>query len=226
MGRKCKYEENQKLELVKECIEGRTNPTALSKETGVSRSRIRDWIELYQRYGSAGLRTEVKNRKYTQETKMAAVEAYLTGKYTQLEVCKKYEIRAASQLNSWIKRYNGYKGPITRNTGGEIVTKGRKTTFDERVEIVKACIEQLHDYNGVARAFQVSYQQVYSWTAKYEQFGVEALEDRRGKRKPESKMTDYEKLKVENKMLEAKNRRLELENEFLKKVKELRGGDA
>lgn len=104
------------------------------------------------------------------------------------------------------------------------MTKGRKTTFDERVEIVKACIEQQHNYNVIAEAYQVSYQQVRSWTVKYEQLGVEALSDHRGRRKPDSEMTVVEKLMAENKLLEAKNRRLALEVEFLKKLKELEGG--
>ncbi|MDT2248532.1 helix-turn-helix domain-containing protein [Paenibacillus larvae] len=41
--------------------------------------------------------------------------------------------------------------------------------------------------------FQVSYQQVYSWTNKYLTSGVDALQDRRGKRKSEDEMSEVEK---------------------------------
>ncbi|MDT2192890.1 helix-turn-helix domain-containing protein [Paenibacillus larvae] len=47
------------------------------------------------------------------------------------------------------------------------MTKGRTTTYDERVEIVRFCIEHQHNYAQTADKFQVSYQQAYSWTNKY-----------------------------------------------------------
>ncbi|WP_397351591.1 helix-turn-helix domain-containing protein [Paenibacillus larvae] len=41
---------------------------------------------------------------------------------------------------------------------------------------------------------KLSYQQVYSWTNKYLTSGVDALQDRRGKRKSEDEMSEVEKL--------------------------------
>ena len=63
------------------------------------------------------------------------------------------------------------------------MTKGRKTTFEERVEIVQYCIAHDHNYIKTAEKYQVSYQQARSYTIKYESGGVEALRDNRGKRK-------------------------------------------
>ena len=40
------------------------------------------------------------------------------------------------------------------------MTKGRKTTYEERVEIVKYCIEHQNNYAETAQKYQVSYQQV------------------------------------------------------------------
>jgi transposase len=40
------------------------------------------------------------------------------------------------------------------------MTKGRKTTFDEHVEIVQFCITHEHNYAEAAEKYQVSYQQV------------------------------------------------------------------
>lgn len=40
--------------------------------------------------------------------------------------------------------------------------------------------------------------------------------DKHGKRKPESNMTDLEKLHAENRVLEVRDRRLEMENAALK----------
>ena len=59
------------------------------------------------------------------------------------------------------------------------MTKGRKTTFEERVEIVQYCIAHDCDYAKTAEKYQVSYQQARSYTLKYQEKGVEGLQDRR-----------------------------------------------
>ena len=39
----------------------------------------------------------------------------------------------------------------------------RKTTIEERKEIVDYCINHNRDYKGTASIYNVSYSQVYSW---------------------------------------------------------------
>ena len=101
------------------------------------------------------------------------------------------------------------------------MTKGRKTTLEERVAIVEACIKDGMNYDKTAELFEVSYQQVYQWVHKYQEKGVDGLVDRRGKAKPVSEMTEIEKLRAENKLLRAQLERKELENLFLKKLEEI-----
>ena len=101
------------------------------------------------------------------------------------------------------------------------MTKGRKTTYDERIEIIQYCIEHQNNYNETAVKYKVSYQQVYSWMKKYQTKGIEGLLDKRGKNKAATEMTELEKLRAENKILKAQNRRQELELVFLKKLDEI-----
>lgn len=101
------------------------------------------------------------------------------------------------------------------------MTNGRKTTYDERIAIVKFCIEHQNDYIETAQKYQVSYQQVYTWVSKYETNGIEGLLDKRGRKKTESEMSELEKLKAQNKLLEAENRRKQMEIDFLKKLDEI-----
>ncbi len=100
------------------------------------------------------------------------------------------------------------------------MVKGRKTTLDERIEIVRDCISNGRDYGQTIEKHKVSYQQVYTWVRKYEERGIEGLSDRRGKRKDELDMTESEKLRAELKLTQAKLKRAEIENELLKKVEE------
>ena len=106
------------------------------------------------------------------------------------------------------------------------MTKGRTTTYEERVEIVSYCIANGNDYTAAVEKYVVGYQQVSSWVRKYTERGAEGLVDKHGKRKPESEMTELEKLRAENRILEARNKRLETENAVLKNSRKSKEGGA
>ena len=106
------------------------------------------------------------------------------------------------------------------------MSRGRKTTFEERVAIVSYCIEHERDYIGTVKEYGVSYEQIYSWVRKYTRGGTDALIDRRGKRKPQpawEELTETERLQAENRLLKAENEELKLANRLLKKVREMEG---
>ena len=167
-----------------------------------------------------------KNKKYSPELRMKAVEDYLSGKGTMKQIREKYGILANKQLINWIMWYNGHREFKERsNAKGEIyMTKGRKTTQEERAKIVAFCIEHNYDYGLTVETHKVSYQQIYAWVRKYEEGGVDKLKDNRGRTKSVEEMNEIEKLRAEMKILEAKNRQLEIENAFIKKLQELKGG--
>ena len=167
-----------------------------------------------------------KRNKYSAELKLQAVQDYLAGKGSLRKICKKYGIPDHKMLRQWISCYNGHKD-YRRHTGakGEIyMTKGRKTTQEERAQIVAFCIEHGKDYALTVETHHVSYQQIYSWVRKYEACGVDGLVDRRGKAKPEDELTEAERLRQENRMLQAMLKDKEMEIALLKKLRELRGG--
>ena len=167
-----------------------------------------------------------KQKKYSKELKLQAIKSYLNGEGGLWTISKKYGIVHCEQLRRWVLWYNGHreiKGSSCAK--GEIyMTKGRKTTQEERAKIVAFCIEHNYDYGLTVETYKVSYQQIYSWVRKYEEGGVDKLKDNRGRTKPAEEMSEIEKLKAEMKILEAKNRQLEIENEFIKKLQELIGG--
>ena len=167
-----------------------------------------------------------KNNKYSKEMKLQAVKDYLNGEGSYETLKEKYKLRSSTQLKNWVMWYNGHKEFKERSSAkGEIyMTKGRKTTQEERAEIVAFCIEHGKDYGLTVETFKVSYQQIYTWVKKYEEKGVNGLTDRRGKAKPENELTEEDRLRQENKILQAKIKDQEMEIALLKKLRELRGG--
>lgn len=104
------------------------------------------------------------------------------------------------------------------------MNKGRSTTQEERAKIVAYCMANGKDYGTTIEQFGISYQQIYSWVRRYEEKGIEGLSDRRGKRKDEASMSETEKLRAQIKLKEAENYQLRMENDLLKKVRELEKG--
>jgi transposase-like protein len=222
MGRKSKFSTEEKLKYVLRCIEGKDSVNHTANIIGINEAALRQWIRNYQSLGIDGLDTTSKNLCYSTTLKQMAVKDYLSSVGSYADICKTYGIKSTRQLRNWVLKYNSHEKLKTSGTGGgPIMTNGRKTTYDERIEIVKHCIEHHNNYTETAQKYQVSYQQVYTWTNKYENDGVEALQDRRGKRKHENEMSELEKLKAQNKLLEAQNRRQQMEIDFLKKLEEI-----
>ena len=167
-----------------------------------------------------------KNKKYSKELRLEAVQAYLNGEGRQAKICKRFKISSHSILKDWIMWYNGQKEfKERRGAGMEIyMTKGRKTTQEERAEIVAFCIEHGKDYPLTIQTYNISYQQIYAWVRKYEERGIDGLKDGRGRTKPVEEMSEAERLRMENKILKAQLKDAEMENKLLKKLRELRGG--
>ena len=166
-----------------------------------------------------------KNKSYPVELKYQAVGDYLRGESSQRKISKKYGIRSKCQLQDWIKLYNGHK-ELKCHTGGSRMTKGRDTTYEERITLVKECIENGYNYTEIAEKYKVGYQQIYTWVQKYKKNGEDALKDRRGRHKKNRKpQTEEEQLKLEVATLKRQLYLARMENDVLKKLQELERGN-
>lgn len=105
--------------------------------------------------------------------------------------------------------------------------QGRETTQEERIAIVKDCLENGSNYGETAIKYNVSYQQVYTWVKKFRKLGEAGLEDRRGKRVAEQEpRTELEAARIEIEQLKHKLYLAEMERDLLKKLDELEMRDA
>ncbi|WP_245976861.1 IS3 family transposase [Oceanobacillus arenosus] len=188
----------------------------------IYKTTLYKWIEKFEKEGMRGLEASKTWKKYSKELKESAVRDYISGEFSLREVVKKYNISGVSVLEKWIKKYTSHRELKDTGKGRtSSMTKGRKTTWKERIEIVQEALGNGKDYQQTADSHQVSYQQVYQWVRKYEVGGWDALKDGRGRSKSEEELTPEEKMKLEMRRMEKENERLRAENAFLKKL----GGD-
>ncbi|KKY00851.1 transposase [Paraclostridium benzoelyticum] len=223
MPRKAKVSDEVKIKEVLNYINNRKSIIEISKEVGVCPEQVRRWIITYKSIGIEGLKNKPTNKYYSTQTKILAVKDFLSGKYSLLDVCSKYKISSISVLQRWIIKYNNNHNMTKSQNNKEkkLMIKGRKTTFDERVEIVGFCMTNNFDYHLTSDKYKVSYQQIYNWVRKYKKHGYKGLEDKRGKAKEIELMTEKEQLEVQMKLLKIENDRLKMEIDFLKKLEEI-----
>ena len=190
MGRKARYSAEEKISAVQEYLDGKGSMKTIAQRLGIAFQSFKQWIKNYEAMGIDAFKTN-HNKHYSKAEKEQAVAAYLAGEGSHMEICQKFKILSTSQLRSWIKKYNSHEKLKSSGTGGTVImTKGRKTTFEERIEIASYCISHDHNYADTATKFSVSYQQARNYTIKYENGGIDALQDNRGKRKPEDTLTE------------------------------------
>lgn len=229
MPRKGKVSFEEKRRLALACISKEMGVCEAARIAQVDHSAVRRWIKQYEAEGAEGLLPHTRDRAYSGELKTEAVLAYLRGKGSLLEICKEYKIRSTAQLRNWIKVYNTHGDFNSRkgSGGGSYMRKARSTTKEERLQIVKDCLESGRNYGEMALKYNVSYQQVRTWTLRFEELGEAGLEDRRGKRKKDqTPRTELERLQIENMKLKHDLYMAEMERDLLKKVKELERRDA
>lgn len=214
--------QEEKLRAVHEYLQGAMSLRDIARKYGVGDTSVRKWIAKYNAGGDAALLPNHTKKHYSKSFQQEVIHAYLAGEGSYAELCVRYNIPSFDTIRKWVLQYNECSTIRGSKTGGTaIMTKGRKTTYKERIEIVSFCIENQKDYQLTVDTYHVSYQQIYSWVKKYETQGVEALTDKRGRTKPKTEMTELEKLGAENRLLKAQNKRQEMEMAFLKKLDEI-----
>ena len=223
MSRKSKIDPTEKVKIVERLLADEISVSEAARLTGVDKASIRRWRNLYLADGPTALMAQRNNKVYSQELKLQAVHEYLDGKSSQADIVQKYHLRSSRQLHDWIKVYTTHGEIKSRGSGGgSYMRKARQTTPEERLEIVRECLANDKNYGAMALKYNCSYQQVRSWVMRYEKMGSAGLEDRRGKRAgTQPARTPEEEQRDRIAELERKIRDLQMENDLLKKVREL-----
>ena len=228
MSGRSKYAPELKMRICEEYLASELSMKQLCHKYGVvfnekaNSCKVYKWLALYKERGVSAFEQRVGNRTYSKEFKTLAVEEYLSGKGSLLEICIKYDIPSDSILLKWIQCYNANRELKDYCPKREVymAEARRKTTIEERKEIVEYCISHNCNYKETANIYDVSYGQVYSWVKKYDSCGEDGLTDKRGRHKADDEVDELERLKRENLRLKRQLQEKDMLAELLKKVQE------
>lgn len=221
MSRKLKFTPEEKEQAVLDYISGNKSRRQICQELNISSRAIQDWAGIYKKHGIEGFLRKRKNNSYPKEFKMQVIKEYLNGEGSSIDLGLKYDFHP-SVLRNWIRLYNSHIELKDYEPKQEVymAEAKRKTTFEERKEIVEHCVNNNRNYKNTAAKYDVSYSQVYNWVKKYDAHGEEGLTDKRGRHKTDDEVDELERLKRENMRLKRQLEEKDMVVELLKKVKE------
>lgn len=223
MGRKAKYSKELKLEIVKRYLKGES-ANALANEYALLKRgphTIRDWVHKYESLGEKAFEHSNQNKSYSREFKLHVINDYLNGVDSLEGLTNTYNISSSSIVKTWVKKYNKGIEIKDYDPKGDVYTmKSRKTTLEERLEIVNYVLANNNDFKGAADKYSVPYANVYNWVKKYNESGEDGLSDSRGRpssKEPKHELSDIEKKDIEIEKLKHELERSKMVIEVLKK---------
>ena len=218
---KSKHSAEFRAKVAQEYLDGKGSYYSLADKYHVGRATIQKWVATFRIHGISAFISSNKNNTYTKAFKISCVESFYKGEGSIYNISGKHNIYP-SVLESWIKLYNTNRELKDYSPKPEVymAEARRKTTIEERKEIVEYCIAHNRNYKETANYYDVSYSQVYSWVRKYDQKGDDGLLDNRGHHKSDDELSELELLRRENMRLKKKLEEQEKIALLLKKVQE------
>lgn len=218
-----KYSKETKIKACKMYAEGFGGLRTIAEIIGCNRNSVHQWYLAYKHHGEKAFETANRRFTYTKDFKIMVADMYSSGKYSILDISSRFNIPDAVVRSWYFKYYNGIE---FNELKGDHTMKSRKTTYEERVEIVEWTLSHDKDYSAASDKFGVSYALVYKWTKAYENEGSEALKYK--KRGPKAKkdiswenLSEVERLKKELEFERELRKFREFELELLKKKEEI-----
>lgn len=223
MGRKSRFSKELKIEVCKKFFKSQGSTLSLAFDIGANQSTVAEWINIYKIHGSKVFDEKPHNKNYSLDFKLKLIKECENSSVK--ETSFKYAL-ARTVVRSWIKKYN--EGTLeSYDPKPEVYSmKSRKTSFEERLQIVKWVIDNDMNYKGAAAKFTLPYHQVFNWTKKYLELGEEGIKENRGRPSSNGK-SNKELTEIEKKDLEIKKLKMDLERqtravEILKKNLKIR----
>lgn len=105
-GRRREYPPELKLQAVQAYRNGEGNLEDIRQKFGIRGiCLLREWLAEFDADGESAFSAGRREQNYSPELKLQAVQSYLDGEGSQLEVCRKFGIRGTAILQQWLTNY-------------------------------------------------------------------------------------------------------------------------
>ena len=128
---------------------------------------ILEWVNKYKSVGEMAFEESTINKSYSKELKLRVIQDYINGIDSLEGLANKYNISKGEIVRAWVLKYNEGIEIKDYNPKGDVYTmKSRKTTVEERLEIVNYALA--NSVKDAADKYTVPYVNVYQWVKKLE----------------------------------------------------------
>ncbi|EIA3595180.1 IS3 family transposase [Listeria monocytogenes] len=101
-----KYSFGFKLNVVQEYLGNKGGYRYLAKKHGIKTDQqVRKWVNAYQQFGIEGLLRKQKNRHYSFQAKLNAIELYQTSELSYREIANQIGLNNPALIASWMKKF-------------------------------------------------------------------------------------------------------------------------
>lgn len=122
-----KYSFEFKLKIVHNYLSGQGGTSFLAKKYGFNdNSQIRKWINTYKEFGEEGLLRSRKNKNYSVQFKLDAIELYLTTELSYQKVANLLKMNNPPLIANWLRTYRKF------GIDGLSKQKGRPPTMPKK----------------------------------------------------------------------------------------------
>lgn len=104
MGKK-RVSAETKLSVIQRLCAGTITEDEAARIVGMPASKIRKWVDKYEREGENAFLYKKEKRQYPPELKLQAVHAYYERRESMEAISKEFNIQNAAVLQNWVKQY-------------------------------------------------------------------------------------------------------------------------
>ncbi|RZK36049.1 MAG: transposase [Pedobacter sp.] len=126
MSRKIKHSLEFKLAIVNQVLKGDKSLSNITRETGLERRMILQWIQFYNRFGEAGLTPQ--STVYSLENKLEVIRYFKNNQVSLRKACLQFNIRSNSVLSNWLRIYEAFG-----SEGLSEETRGKKRVMKPKI---------------------------------------------------------------------------------------------
>ncbi|EOW1974138.1 helix-turn-helix domain-containing protein, partial [Enterococcus faecalis] len=144
-----KYSFEFKLKLVHNYLSGQGGLRFLAKKYGFKdSSQISKWINAYKELGEEGLLRSQKNKNYSVQFKLDAIELYLTTELSYQEVANLLKMNIPSLIANWLRTYQkfGIEG-LSKQKGRPPTMPKKKQKESQPLPSERSQVEKLEKEN-------------------------------------------------------------------------------